>query len=106
THCPRNQCKPSLILRSIRKRQRTDALQDASNWDAFKTCASFWSAAPLCRTHSFGLTSELHPLLPRNSEDECRKTSESGFPFKDHSIFLGHSTRRLIIGMDQRKQVP
>src|SRR6266516_4262111 len=48
------------------------------------------------------LTSELHPLLPRNRENECRKTSKSGFPLKGHAVFLRHPTRCLIIGMDQR----
>src|SRR5438270_1817115 len=75
---------PSLF---IRKRQRTGAVQGASRIGTLRNMRQLLEcgkpSAALDLAHSFGRrTQELHPLLPRNGEDESRKTSESCFPFQ------------------------
>src|SRR5207248_11022733 len=55
--------------------------------------------------NSFGGTPQLQPPLPGNRENKCRETFKARLPFQNHSIFLRHSARWIIFGMNQGDDV-
>ena len=75
-------------------------LAHVSNRPHFAKRLALRQSSGAFNSHSFAC--QFHPLRPRHRENECQEAPESRFLFQNHSIFLRHSARCLIIRVNQR----